>query len=351
MMVENRQTSRTPRPAAVMMGGLVLALTTLTACGVESGSDPLPALDVAAAPEAHFMGELDAQANVATQTLEARHARWRGDVEVAQAAAVISAYYDNAGITDCIEESGLTSPWEEAIQPVHESSVFDALPQMAPPVLRHTDEAQTNVQADALLEDLWELPPEPLNSVGSECTAKAADYKPSLLESYDEEGLTDLVMPPVRSTLAESWQRETEKVADQLGVTQEEFEKCLEQTDLPAAFEDLGGDVTLDSYELVAVEALDTAQAPMRGKKGGAAWRRATEVERSLRMSAWECTREHYDRGIALLDKAMDRFEASNTTKIRQAMAANQRILDIATDMGWSSEMPIGAISDPENDQ
>lgn len=335
------------RAAVALLAAAGLAV--VTGCGkedVRDVRDALPPVNVDAAPDSYYLGALDAETNIAAEELNARYERFAGDVGLEQASAVIVAYYNNAGLTKCVAEQGLRKDWETAIQAVDEWHLFEGHEELAPPTVRRSALAQTNVQARALMKKRRTIPPEPLNTVISECSYKEGEFRPDLLEGYSEEGLGGLVRPAVPGELMARWAEEVAAVAEDLEVSSETLSDCLASRTRDEAFSRLVRAARMDDYiAVIDNEIKKVGDVPLRGGKGSAAWQTVVKTEESFELAAWECKKPYFAEGLKELDEAMDRFETRHADKIRSAMAANQKILDAATKLGWSPERPIGALS------
>lgn len=339
-MTKHSQTHRIPSLAALT----VLAAAALSACGAGTGGDALPDVNVTPAPDAHYLGALDVTTNLAAEELDARYERFMGDTTLSQASAAITAYYHNAPVTDCVEERGQETAWEEAIQPVDEFTVFAHHDELAPPTTAQANLAQTNAQAEVLTEQLDQLPPKAVDEAIIECLTLISDYRPALLQGIGgEEDLNAFLEPAIRTELADLWAEERERVLEDIGLTEQDVTSCLADQDLPPEFDALDEDATLADYNSVVSEAIEVVPTvPARGQSENHRWRKAVKTEEALALAAWDCKAPAYAKAAKGLTRAMDHFEAAHADKIREAMAANTAILEAARRLGWSPDRPIG---------
>lgn len=340
-MTDNTGTFRVSTLATLTL----VATAALAGCGTGEGGDALPDVNVKPAPEAHYLGALDTETNLATEELDARYERIIGDTSVAQATAAIVAYYHNAGTTYCVADLGQTTAWEEAIQPVDEYTVFAHHTELAPPTTSQANLAQTNAQADVLVDQLDVLPPKPVDDAIIEClNDRDSDYSPRLLEGVgSEEGLHEFLEPAVRAELAGLWADEREAALENIELTEDDVAGCLADKELPAEFDGLDDTAELDDYQDVVAEVIEEVPTvPVYGEAENKPWRAAVETEEALALAAWDCKAGAYTDAVKALTRAMDSFESAHADKIREVIAANGEILKTAKVLGWTPERPIG---------
>lgn len=347
----SRHTPSTGRKCTMRIGPGLSALAlaaALAGCAAEGGV-PLPDLMIDAAPEAHYLGALDTSENQRTELLEARYERWAGGLEERQATAAIIAYYDNAGTSECVAEQGEDFDWEHSIQPADEPAATTGFPELLPPTLSETTHARVNAQATSLAETRTEAPPKALDTAISACLTGQQErvFRPPLLEEYSEEGLYDFLYPPFLSNLTANWAAQVTRVAENLGVSEGDLDVCLSKnpprTD---TFEDLAPAAEVEAYrEALRGEIASQKSSPLPGAPANKQWRATENSERELELAAWKCKEPYYDEAISQLNEAMDRFEEQHATQIRKAMAVHSEVKQLATEMGWAPERPIGSLS------
>ena len=328
------------RQAAV--GALVLIAA--VGCGTQVVST-VPPKEFVELPAQPALATTSQDTNVILEDVDRWFSSWAGGRAEQQAAAVVWAYYQNGGVSECLESRGIAWAWQKGIGVVTVPDFFGPTV-MAPPVRYLSDEPLLNAEVGRLEVLRRQSAPAEVDDDINECRRLSPGPGPLLdADGVGEEEMARRLRPAVIDDLTSDWydalRAEASSVIDEKG-----FVNCFMESSPGGPLEGVRPGPAGENWSDVFEESVPApVLIPVGDEQVSPEWQRTLNIERVIVDAVWQCTSGSYDDAASKLPGLVDRFEAEHAKAIDEAAASWDSVRRQAEQLGWSPHSPLAGFT------